>query len=362
MNTDDKRTRVDNEDDPALLARTLQALAPWAVSAAAHEASVQALRKVERGAAKFTPASIPASALPAGVSIELGKYVPHYDSELAKIRAGADATLSQIAHEAGHAKMVGTPKTAPVRHALGRATYEPGARIMGSRAANVLSPILYSQFFSDLVTPEKSDSMVYKAIDGLQRHSGLVIGSLMAGPLLHELGATIIGARLAKQYAGQAYSTTLKELGPAFGTYAASALPHIYLSQVAEKRYRETHPEPVKEDIKTAGASRILVLYADDIADLALQGYRLRHVLPFNHEQHSDIPRPVEVKPPEPKIAMVAELAAGLTGATLGGATGAWIGGKGRRLPGTLIGSAIGAGMGIAAMPKIPTYEPQDTP
>ena len=104
------------------------------------------------------------------------------------------------------------------------------------------------------------------------------------------------------------------------------------------------------------------MLYADDIADLALQGYRLRHVLPFNHEQHSDIPRPVEVKPPEPKIAMVAELAAGLTGATLGGATGAWIGGKGRRLPGTLIGSAIGAGMGIAAMPKIPTYEPQDTP
>jgi hypothetical protein len=304
------------------------------------------------------------ASVPKGVTVEVGKYAPHYDS-VGKIRIGNTSTIAELAHEIGHAKIVGTAKDNWVRERLSTATYLPGHKLMTapySKGVGMLTPLMYSELFSDVITPSDKESKLYKIMDGIQRHSGLVVGALMAGPLLHELGASIIGARLAKQHAGQSYLTTAKELVPAFGTYAASALPHIYLSQVAEERYRATHPTKEDMEKKTAGAPPILVLYADDIADLALQGYRMRHVLPFNHKQEAEVPRPVEVLPPQPKVAMMGELGGGIVGAGIGAGLGAFVAGKNHRRLGAALGGIIGTGIGVANRQKAPTYEPTEQP
>jgi len=126
----------------------------------------------------------------------------------------------------------------------------------------------------------------------------------------------------------------------------------MVVSHMASKRYAETHPQ-----VKTAAPPSMVVLFADDIADLAIQGYRMRYMLPFNHK--SEEAAPVEIAPPKPKLAMLGTLAGGATGAGIGAGLGAYVAGKGKRGLGAAIGGIIGSGIGVAVKPPIPTYGAQ---
>jgi hypothetical protein len=260
----------------------------------------------------------------------------------------SNASLAGLLHEVGHSKIMPNPTATRVVRVLDA----PGRVIAASPKISAIMFLSYFDPLLEAVKPEDRDSIITKLFDFYQRNRGMMVNVAAILTLIHEAAASIIGAYLGKKHFNMSYLQSFKELAPAFATYAAALLPHMVVSHMASKRYAETHPQ-----VKTAAPPSMVVLFADDIADLAIQGYRMRYMLPFNHK--SEEAAPVEIAPPKPKLAMLGTLTAGATGAGIGAGLGAFVAGKGNRRLGAALGGIIGSGVGVALKPPIPTYGAQ---
>jgi hypothetical protein len=270
------------------------------------------------------------------------------------INAGLNPTSPTVLHEIGHARIYGNNPTG-LRGTAVNLLDTPGRMLVTSKG---LSLALVLSYFDTILDPlarilsgDDKKALVSQVIEWYKLNRGTLVGTAAGLTLLHEAMASIIGAYLGKKHLNIPYLKSAKELVPAFLTYAGALVPHIYASNLAQSRARA-------EAQKTAANTSLVVLFADDIADLAVQGYKLRHMLPINHKSDAHTPSPVEVKKPEPKIAMMGNLGAGAAGAGVGAGLGAFIAGKGNRRLGAAIGGIIGSGMGVAARQKTPTYDP----
>lgn len=269
------------------------------------------------------------------------------------VNVGPQPSKAIVSHELGHAQVYGAPEG--IRRRVVQSLDTPGRAIIGNKAISIALVLSYSDKVLDslgsVLGAEDKKSITSQIIEWYKLNRGKIVGTAAGLTLLNEALASIVGAYMAKKHLGVSYRNSLKEMFPAFMTYVGALGPHIYASHIAAARTRN------QLETKTAGANTsLVVLFADDIADLAIQGYRMRHLLPINHKTEPGKPVPVEIAPPKQKLAMMGGIGAIAAGSGIGAGLGAFIGGPKNRLLGAGIGAGLGVGAGLALKKKTPTY------
>jgi hypothetical protein len=169
-------------------------------------------------------------------------------------------------HEAGHATIrAKVPVSLRGLHTglVGGAHNLAG--IIPTSAAEYLSSRLHAP------SAFKEEGLAGKIQNKVLSNQGTIMAALHAPRLVEEGAASIIGAAISKKLPASA----ALELLAAFGTYAGVAGWDVYAASKGSKAYLKNKEEYLKQQQNKTASLRLLTLYADDMAEMGINAYRV---------------------------------------------------------------------------------------
>jgi hypothetical protein len=178
-------------------------------------------------------------------------------------------------HEAGHG-VIRANMPASLRDA------HIGVSIAAHNVASLM-PTSLSEYASSRVRSSRAfeeQGLVGKIQDKVLSNQGKIMAALHTPRLLEEAGASIIGLALSRKTPYKLGLGGAASLASAFATYGIAAGSDIYNASRGSNAYLKNKEEYLKkkgQQQKSANL-RLLTFYADDLAEMGINAYKLRNM------------------------------------------------------------------------------------